>query len=104
MVNPNVREVVEDTQFQGVDEEIIYKITTTPWGGTPTSVSAVAKDSAGVDVSSTVFPAGSISVASDVITLKPLKALTAAKQYRIEVKFTSDSNILECWFEVQAET
>ncbi len=99
------RAIIEDVQKQGVDEEIVYTITTTPWGSSPTSPSAVVKDlSDDSDVTSTVMPAGSASAAGDVITLPVLKALTYGSRYRVEVKFTVSGNILECWFEVRAET
>ena len=101
-VDPDIREVVEGTQVQGEDEEIIYTIDTANWGGTPTSVSVEAKDSAGTDVKSTVMPSGSPSVSTDTITLPTLKALTINKQYRIEVKFTSGGKVMECYFFVSA--
>lgn len=98
------RAIIEDVQKQGVDEEIVYTITTTPWGSSPTSPSAVVKDlSDDSDVTSTVMPAGSASAAGDVITLPVLKSLTAGSRYRVEVKFTVSGNVLECWFEVRGE-
>lgn len=98
------RAIIEDVQKQGVDEEIVYTITTTPWGSSPTSPSAVVKDlSDDSDVTSTVMPAGSASAAGDVITLPVLKALTDGSRYRVEIKFSVSGNILECWFEVRGE-
>ncbi len=98
------RTVREGVQAQGIDEQTIYTVTTTPWGSTPTSVTVVAKDesAANQDVSSTVL-SGTASVNGDVITLPVLKSLTQGHQYRIEVKFTCSGNVFECFFEVQAE-
>jgi len=100
------REVVEGTQKQGEDETIIYSITTTPWGGTPVSPSAVVKDTTASNrvVTSTVMPSGSASVAGDIITLPALKSLTAGHDYRVEVKWTYSGNVFECYFTVEAET
>lgn len=95
------REAKEGVQGQGAEERIAYTITTTPWGGTPTSVSAKAFDvTAGkrTDVTSTVFPTNSPSVAGDVITLSLLRALTVGHRYRVEVQFTSAGNLLEPYF------
>ena len=98
------RAVTEGTQKQGADEEIIYSLTTTNWGSSPTSPAVVAKDVSDdyTDVSSTVL-SGSPSVSGDVITLPTVKSLTAGHIYRIEIKFTSGSNIFECYFLIDAE-
>lgn len=99
------REIVEGTQRQGEDEIITYSLTTTPWGSTPSAVTVVAKDLSndGAVVTSTVFPGGSASVVGDIITLAPLRALTAGHRYRIEVKFASGANNFEAYFFVLAE-
>ena len=95
-------EVVEGIQPQSADEEVIYSLTTTPWGSNPTNVSVKAYEvDTENDVTSTVFPINSPSVNGDVITLSPLKDLTRNKTYRIEIKFTSGGSILECYFKVQ---
>ena len=99
------RQVKEGRQKQGTDEAIYYKLTTTPWGSTPTSTAAATYDITGggrTDVTSTVM-SGSTSVTDDIITLPKLSTLTAGHLYRVEVKFTVSSNIFECFFEVEAE-
>lgn len=100
------REVKEGTQYQGADEEVYYKITTTPWGSTPSSTGASAYTVSGstyTDVSTTVLT-GSTSVSGDVITLPKLSSLTEGTAYRIEVGFTeSNGNVYECYFHVQCE-
>lgn len=93
---------------QGVDERIAYQIVTTNWGGSPTSVSAVAKAWNPLtrqfsDVTSTVFPANSPTVSGDTITLSLLRALTEGVVYRVEVQFTSNGNLFECFFTVNGE-
>lgn len=98
------REVVEGTQYQGESETLRYKITSTPWGASPTVLGIVAKDmtTGGTDVSSTVL-SGSSAVVGDVMTLKALGALTKNHFYRIEVQFsTADGNTWECFFHVAA--
>lgn len=99
----NIRGVAEGTQYQGADEELAYSVTTTNWGSSPTNVAVKAYDEhTGTDVTTTVFPTNSPSVAADVITLSPLKALTLGNSYRIDVKFTdSDSDIWELFFIVK---
>ena len=101
-VDPDIREVVEGTQVQGEDEEVIYSVDTSNWGGTPTSPSVKVYDADGTDVTGDKMPTNSPSVATDTITLSPLKLLTAGVQYRVEVKFTSSGNVLECYFYVNA--
>lgn len=99
-----IREVVEGRLVQGVDEQITYTVTTTPWGSIPGSIAVKAYDASNdlLDVSSTVL-SGTASAVGDVITTPLVKALTEGHVYRVEVKFTSGNNVFECWFEVQAE-
>lgn len=98
------REVAEGEQVQGIDEQIVYTLTTTNWGSSPSSPAVVAKDLTlgEVDVSTTVL-SGTASVAGDVITLPTLKNLTRDHRYRVEIKFTSGSSIFEAYFYVRAE-
>lgn len=91
------REILEGRQEQGVEEEITYTLTVpTTWGvptGTPTvkgySVNETAQ--AYTDVTSTIFPTGSASIASQVITLPECKAMTEDVLYRVEIKFSTVS-------------
>lgn len=85
--------VKESPLYQGVNEEVTYSITTTPWGSSPSSPSAVVKDSDGTDVTTTVMPVGSASASGDVVTWPELKSLTADTWYTIFVTFTSGGNI-----------
>jgi hypothetical protein len=95
-------EVAEGVQEQTSSEEIIYSITSTNWGSSPTDVSVVAyQEGAETLVTTTVFPTNNPTVNGDIITLSPLKALTKVYTYRIEVKFTSGGNIFECYFRVK---
>lgn len=99
------REVKQGTLKQGVDEEIAYKVVTTPWGGTPASVSVVVKDTSNGNnvVTGLVMPAGTASVVDDDITLPLLKNLVIGHKYRVEVKFSSSGNTFEPYFYVTAE-
>ena len=92
------------TVTQGEDEQLVYSVTTTNWGSSPTSVSVVAKDvsDSNTDVSATVL-SGSATVSGDVISLPTVKSLTAGSRYRIEVKFTSGGSIFEGYFLIDAE-
>ena len=98
------REIIESPIFQGEDEEIAYTVTTTPWGSSPTNVAVVAKDMTDNNavVTSTVL-SGSASVSGDVITTPKVQNLVAGHKYRIEVKFTTGGNVLECYFELAGE-
>lgn len=99
----SIREAVESPLEQGVDEEIQYQITTTPWGASPTAITVVVKDdSDDSDVTATVMPTNSPSVAADVITLSPLMSLTAKTHYRVEVEFTAGGLVWEAYFLVKA--
>ena len=102
---PQPREIEQGLQLQGVDEELVYRLTTTPWGSTPTSPSVVVKDvnQGLIDVTSTVMPSGSVSVSGDVMTLPTLKSLTENTLYRVEMKFTSGGSVFESYAFVRCE-
>jgi len=96
------REIKEGLQEQGAEEEIVYTLTTTPWGSTPTAISVTAfsvnenvSPPSYSDVTSTLFPTNSPSANGDVITLSLCKAMTADTLYRIEIKFTCSGNKFE---------
>ncbi len=98
------REVIEGTQYQGEDESISYTLNVVAVGSSPSSVSAVVKDeTAGTVVTATVMPINAPTVDGNVITLSPLRALTAGHMYRMEVKYTIDGNVLESYCFVQAQ-
>ena len=97
-------EVVEGLQEQSSDEEIPYQVDVSNWGSNPTGLSAVAYvHDSNVDVTSTVFPTNSPSVSGNVITLSALKDLTIGQTYRIEVLFTIDPAVFECYFVVYCD-
>jgi len=100
----SVREILEGTREQGVEEEIVYTLTVpTTWGtptGTPTvkAYSYVPSTDTYADVTSTVIPTGSATIASQVISLPTIKSLTVDTIYRVEVKFsTSEGDVKEAY-------
>lgn len=104
------RKIVESPLTQGRDESISYQLTTTPWGGTPSSVSVSVYDvTNGIYTALTVaqmnvvMPVNSPTVNGDVITLSPLRMLSVGVWYRVEVKFTSGGDIWEPYFVVIGE-
>lgn len=97
-----IRKIKETPVKQGMDEEIAYSLTTTPWGSSPSSVAVALYDSQNNDVSSTCL-SGSASVDGDVITLPFVKLLAPGERYRVEVKFTSGGNVFEAWGEIWGE-
>lgn len=97
------REVIEGKQYQGVDEIIAYTLNVAAVG-VPSSPVVVVKDvTAGSVVTSAVMPVNVPSVDGAVITLSPLKFLTAGHLYRVEVKYVIEANTLESYFYVQAQ-
>lgn len=101
------REIKEGLQFQGVDETIVYTLTTTPWGSSPGTLSAkvysIASSGTRTDVTATVMPSGSPSAVGDVISLPALTALTNGVLYRVEVKFTCSGNVFEPYAYIKGE-
>jgi hypothetical protein len=101
----NIREIKEGLQYQGADETIVYTLTTTPWGTSPSSTAAKIYSVVGdtlTDVTTTNMT-GSASATGDVITLPAIKALVAGTTYRVEIAFTCSGNVFEAFAELKAE-
>lgn len=105
MTCTDIREVTEGVQVQGVNEEIAYKLTTTPWGSSPTAISVAVFSGLAhlTDVTALVMPTGSPSVTGDVITLPVLKDLSRGELYRVRVTFTTGGTVRSAWFDVLAQ-
>jgi len=99
-MNKTSRMVVESPIYQGEDEQIVYTLTTTPWGSTPTNVAvtlySVSTLMEYTDVSSTCL-SGSASVDGDTITTPIVKLLVEDTLYQLEIKFTCSGNVLEAF-------
>jgi hypothetical protein len=95
-----VRKMKESPWEQGIDEDVAYKLDTTPWGGTPTNEATVVKQN-GRDVSDDVLT-GTTSVSDDDITTPKVGSLSLGRQYRIEIKFDVSGNTFEAWGEFEA--
>ncbi len=104
----SIREITEGEQIVGLDETPIFTLTTTNWGSTPTSVTVTSAkyDSSAdtyTDNTSAVFASGSVSIAGDVITLKPMSPQAVGDIYYIEIQFTSASSVWEAFAWVRVE-
>lgn len=103
---PSVRTVKEGVQEQGSAEKISWILQTKPAGGTPTSPSVKVFDLVGetrIDVTGTVIPAGTPSIAGDSIVLPLIQSLTPGHTYRVEVSFVSFGNTEVPYFLIQAD-
>ena len=96
------RRIVESPLYQGEDEQVVYILTTTPWASDPSSPVVTIKDDDGEDVTAD-FTSGSASASGDVITTPTILDLVAGTQYRLEIKFTVDGNVLEAWADLRGE-
>lgn len=105
MADPQDRNVVEEVQYQGVDESIAYTLDVSAIGDDPTGVAVDVFDASALatSVKATVMPSGSPSVSDNVITLPALTGLAEGKRYRVEVTFTLEGNVLEHYFIVKAQ-
>jgi len=97
------RRIKESPLYQGVDERLIYTLTTTPWVAGPTSPVLTIKDSTGADVTAT-YSTGSTTASGDIITTARIISLVAGAQYRFEIKWTVGSNVYETWADLYGQT
>ena len=98
----SIRQTVPGQFWQGVDEEISYTIDVGNWDTTPTGASTVVKLGSS-DVSASVL-SGTTVISGSLITTPCLTSLSAGQDYRVEVKFSSDGLLYECFFTVTGET
>jgi len=101
----NIREIKEGLQYIGEDETIVYTLTTTPWGSSPSSPAAKIYELDGdtlTDVTSSCM-SGSAAAVNDVITLPSIRNCTAGTDYRVEVAFTISGNTFEAFAELKCE-
>jgi len=101
----NLREIKEGLQYIGADETIVYTLTTTPWGSSPSSPAAKIYEVAGdtyTDRTSALMT-GTSSATGDVITLPAIHGCTAGTDYRVQIQFTISGNIESCFVELKAE-
>ena len=104
----SVREILEGQQVQGTTEEITYTLTFPASWGTPSDPTVIVYSvnettAALTNVTSTVMPAGSASVASQIVTLPEMKSLTDGVLYRVVVTITSGANVFTAKAHVRAE-
>lgn len=100
------REFKESPQGQGAAEIVRYYFSTTPYGaGTASGVVVTVRDySQGwLDVTATVMPVNSLTVAADVVTLSPLKLLTANHRYYLQVVFVLNGNTFSVFCFIDAK-
>lgn len=102
-MDKNTRQILESPLYQGVDEQIAYRLTTTPWGSSPGSpVVKLYKVSDGSDVSASCL-SGAASAVGDVITTPKVQNLAEGESYRLEIKFTISGNVMEAWALIHGE-
>ena len=104
MSHKNSREVLEGLQRVGQNESVIFQISTTNWGGTPTSPThdVFNVEDLTTSVKSTVM-SGSPSVSTDDVILPAFNSGTVGETYIVIVGFTSGGNTLEAWFKITVE-
>lgn len=91
-----IREFKNSPHKQGEDEQVLYTVDTTPWGGYTSGAACVLKDQYGNDVSSTNL-SGSVSVSGNVITTKKVISLIEGVKYKLEVKWVYSGNTFEAF-------
>ena len=100
-----IRSVVQGIQRQGIDESVIYNVTTTPWGSSPTTCSmGVWERVTGVWTNcTTATTTGALSTFGDVITLPQILSLNEGHTYRVITEFITGGQSLSCYFDVFGE-
>ena len=98
----DIFEVAEGVRYQTSDETRIYTVNTALLVNSPTNTNAVVYDeSVDADVTNVCMNTGSFDETNNVITLKPLTALTKDHSYRIEFTFDVGTSIYERYFRVK---
>lgn len=104
------REFIESPWEQGNEEAQPYVVTITPWkvdpgAAAPSSVTTTLWDwsNPASPVDAAALLSGSNGVDGDEITTKVVgPSLVSGKRYRLEVKFTVEGRVLECYGYIDA--
>lgn len=97
------RHIVEGKQSMGTDENIAYRVDVSRWGVSPISPEArIYTRSPWVDVTGAKM-SGAATANGNIITLPAISGLENGKAYQVQVKFTIDGNVLECYFNLDCE-
>lgn len=94
----DTRVVIQSPLYQGINEQVAYELTATPWGSDPSGVTtklySIGEASNLTDVSDTCM-SGSPSVDGDIITTPLVLSLTNGTEYQLKIKFIVSGNTLE---------
>lgn len=103
----SIREAKGSPKRQGRDEKVFYTFDFTPWGFTAPTVAVCTVYNTSTlpesDVTTTVMPTGSASIAGAVVTCPLLQNLTAGTLYRLECKVTQGVEVREAVCRIIAE-
>lgn len=94
---PQDYETIQTPDRVGTNEVIVFTLTTTPWGGSPSSPVVELyeySDGTETDVTSTNLT-GSPSIAGDVITCPSVVNVTDGQRYNLYIRWTSSGNTFE---------
>jgi hypothetical protein len=97
--------IYEGVQTQRQGESVRYKVTTTPWGSNPSSVTVTVYDVISTSIENDVTLAtitGSPVINGDEIILPNLHSLVKGHTYLMDVSFMTDGSRLVIPIEVKA--
>lgn len=101
-MSTSTREIIESPWEQGSDEIRAYSLTTTPWGGTPSSPVVKLYELPDFTDRTSTLLSGAASIVGDVITTPAVTGLTNGTRYRLEIKFVTGGRTEEAWGEIVA--
>lgn len=87
--------------YQGKDEELPYTVDVSNWTSAPTAGCVVVTLN-GSDVGTDVL-SGASSISGSTITTACITSLSAAEDYRVDVRFEQDGDVWECYFFITGE-
>lgn len=94
---PKVYETIQTPDTIGTNEVVVYDLTTTPWGGSPSSPTVELYtyiDGVETDVSLTNLT-GLPSVLGDVITCPGIHSITEDVNYHLYIRWVNSGNTVE---------
>ena len=102
-VSDSSLEVKESPVTQSPDGQIIYALTTTNIGSSPSSALVTAKNLTTDKTVTGQILSGSVSISGDVITLPTVQSLVANNLYQIEIQFTISSVVYERYLRIRCQ-
>ena len=96
------RKFKEEPLIQGANEQVAYRLTTTPWGSNPTNPVCHVMVEGGLH-DSKLITTTTCTVVGDVITTGRVQNLLEKTNYKIRIRFNIGTDVFEAYGKIHVD-